>query len=730
MSGATTKSSTAITVVVVSSTLPAHSGDQVPRFVLDQALAFGDQGATIHLLAPHAPASRRGSWPKCEAPRVTQWRFRYAPRCCEVLTDHGIMPALRERPWLIATVPALMIAQFFALWRLVRRVQPDVIYAHWFTPQALIASVVARITRTPFGFTTHASDVAVWQRFGTLGRRIVRSVSIRAAFVTAVSTQTASKLVALLDEPARDQLGKRLRIIPMGIHVADAQQSLGNPHRAIIIARLVEKKGIEVLLDAWPLVVAAVPDAHLTIGGTGPLDGRLRAITRERNLSVDMPGYVTGREKAELLAACGIVVQPSIQASDGDTDGLPVALMEGISAGCIPVASDASGAQDIIEQGINGYLVPSGDSTSLAQALVGAMTLNEADRVMMLKRGRELSLRLSLPRVATEHLVLLAKAADEPKKCSGALMRSAFPIKAAFFVAITIAFGWFLQTVDWTSLKGIHVAPYLLLVSLVLAWLYRYCGVAIWLIVLTHLGARSLPRFHILADIYAKAWLARYIPGTVPWIAGKVYLASEHGIAKSHLAVSSIVEASTQVISAGVISLGLLAFDGRLGEVAPFFQALASIGTLVLAITMLPPVFNRLISVGTRLIGRNIALEVSWRSVCVPMGLYVGSTVISGMSYVVLSHALVSTLSWSDTLFLVGAFGLAGVVGMLTPLVPSGLGTRDGAQLLLLLAIMPAPEATVLVLASRLWSALVDIVFFIGTFSARTLISRFSGQSS
>src|SRR5690606_8274738 len=142
----------------------------------------------------------------------------------------------------------------------------------------------------------------------------------------------------------------------MGVECRVEHSTSGDPRHAVVIARLVEKKGIHVLLEAWSAVLSAVPGARLTIAGTGPEEQRLRMMIRERGLTVDMPGYVMGQAKAELLASAGVIVQPSVIASDGDADGLPVALLEGIAAGCLPVASDASGAQDIIETGHNGYV--------------------------------------------------------------------------------------------------------------------------------------------------------------------------------------------------------------------------------------------------------------------------------------------------------------------------------------------------------------------------------------
>ena len=539
--------------------------------------------------------------------------------------------------------------------------------------------------------------------------------------MTAVSTQTAARLRAFFDHPDQTWLNEKLTIIPMGVNLPSSPQARRNPHHVAIIARLVEKKGIDVLLEAWPKVVATLPDALLTIAGIGPEDERLRAIVREHGIAVDMPGYVAGEAKAHLLASAGVVVQPSVIAADGDTDGLPVALLEGIAAGCIPVASDASGAQDIIETCKNGYLVPVGDASSLAQALLAAMTLPEADRRSMLENGRQLASGLAWPQIAREHFEILVSAAKTSLKNS-ARLRLVRLLKTAFFVAIVVAMGWFLWKVDWTSLQNLEIAPGLLPVSLTLMWAHRYYGVLIWRVVLTQLGAHSLPPFCVLADIYAKAWLARYIPGTLPWIAGKVYLAAEQGISKSRLAVSSIVEAGAQIVATGIVSVGFLAIDGRIGDVVPFFRVLGLAGTALFAVAMVPPVFNRVIALGMRLIRRDIKIAVSWKGICTPIALHAFGAIASGLGLAVFSNTFIPSLNASDTLFLIGAFGLSGVVGMLTPLAPSGLGTRDGAQLLLLLVIMPAPEASVLVIATRLWSLLVDVIFWAGAIATRRVL--------
>ena len=293
------------------------------------------------------------------------------------------------------------------------------------------------------------------------------------------------------------------------------------------------------------------------------------------------------------------------------------------------------------------------------------------------------------------------------------MSRWARPLTWLFYVAIVVAFGWFLWQVDWASLGDTEVVWGWMLGATALALAFRYLGVVVWRVVLTRLGAGALPRFRVLADIYAKAWLARYIPGTVPWIAGKIYLAAQHGIAKSKLAVSTLVEAAAQIVAVSAVSLALLAIDPRIGEISPLLRWLVGIGAVAGFVAMTPPVFNRLLALGFRLLRRGTPTAVGWPVVRDSLALYGGGAVVSGVSYALVMKSVVPDVGATDLIFLVGAFGFAGVVGILTPLVPSGLGTRDATQLVLLLIILPAPTAALVVLVSRVWSAAVDVLFWV-----------------
>jgi uncharacterized membrane protein YbhN (UPF0104 family) len=209
--------------------------------------------------------------------------------------------------------------------------------------------------------------------------------------------------------------------------------------------------------------------------------------------------------------------------------------------------------------------------------------------------------------------------------------------------------------------------------------------------------------------------MGRYIPGTAPWILGKIYFASQHGISKQKLAVSSLLEAGIQIVTMLVFSLVLLVFDTRLDVLGSSFKLLM-IGVAVVGIVVLiPSVFNRLITLAFRLLRRKeIASEsvASKQTIINGSVLYLIGAVINGLSLFFIAKGIDPSLSYSNIWFAMGAASLAGAASMLAIFAPSGIGVREGIQLVLFSLIMPKELAVAVTIATRLWSVGIDFVFF------------------
>ena len=69
-------------------------------------------------------------------------------------------------------------------------------------------------------------------------------------------------------------------------------------------------------------------------------------------------GFIEEQNKIELLSIADIVIVPSIILDNGETEGMPVVILESMAAGRAIIASNVSGVSDVIEDGVNGILVP------------------------------------------------------------------------------------------------------------------------------------------------------------------------------------------------------------------------------------------------------------------------------------------------------------------------------------------------------------------------------------
>lgn len=365
-------------LLVTTTTLPRFDGDSEPRFVLDLARNMQDQ-FDITILAPSFPGARL----KESMSGMEVVRYRYAPaQSWERLAyPGGIMPRLRATPLQWAFVPGLLIGQARALRRLTRSGQFDIIHAHWTIPQGLLAATTLWSRSIPFVATAHGGDVYAFGRppFTPLLRFVMR----RAAAVTAVSDE----LLQLLSRIEKNAVNK-IHHIPMGVDyrhfstaAARAERPPDMPQGPVIIfvGRLTEKKGVQVLIDALSLGRQGLESANLVIVGDGPLRPALEERARTWGLSGRVR-FIGPRNHASLpayLSAADVFALPSVEASDGDKDGLPVVLMEAAACGTPAVASSIGGIPQFLKDGRNGLLVPPGDAHALAAAL--ARLLNEND---------------------------------------------------------------------------------------------------------------------------------------------------------------------------------------------------------------------------------------------------------------------------------------------------------------------------------------------------------------
>lgn len=377
-------------LLVLASTFPASADDGTPAFVRDLASHEAGEFDTV-VLVPRVPGAPRR---ETDGGIVVE-RFRYFPRRWEDLADGAILENLRRRPSRWLQVVPFLVAEAYALRRAVRRHRPDVVHLHWIVPQGFAALLGA--PRVPWLVTTLGGDVYGLQ--DPLSVRVKRAVLRRAGAVTAMNADMRAQLI---EQGAR---AGTTHVLPMGADV-DTVRAAGEgvervPGRIVFVGRLVEKKGLAVLLEALRRVDA---QWSLEVVGDGPLRAPLEAAAA--GLPVRFLGALPRTELAKAYARSEVVAVPSVPAASGDQDGLPVALLEAMAAGCAVVGSRIAGIDAAVVDGDSGLLVPPGDAPALAAALTEL--LGDADRRVKLgAAARSRADEFSVPVIGERYVELL-----------------------------------------------------------------------------------------------------------------------------------------------------------------------------------------------------------------------------------------------------------------------------------------------------------------------------------
>lgn len=369
-------------LLVLASTYPRWHGDPEPGFVHELAKRLLPR-FRVHVLGPHAKGAARRE----VMDGVEVHRYRYAPAGLETLVnDGGIVTNLKLHPWKLLLVPGFVLAQFLACWRLCKRLEVDVLHAHWLVPQGLMAACLQWLPgRTiPFVVTSHGADLYALK--GRLFNRIRKFVLRRASAASVVS----SAMCDLLESTGVSV--EKVHVLPMGVDVEGRFTPDPAVERSrsgiLFVGRLVEKKGVRHLLSAMPRVLDAVPDAHLTIAGFGPDEEALRLQVRELGLEavVRFTGALPQSGLPDYYRSAAVFVAPFVRAGSGDQEGLPVALMEAVSCGCPVVAGDIPGIGDLLGHDRADVCVDARDEAALASRIIEAL----ADPASAQERARRI----------------------------------------------------------------------------------------------------------------------------------------------------------------------------------------------------------------------------------------------------------------------------------------------------------------------------------------------------
>jgi colanic acid/amylovoran biosynthesis glycosyltransferase len=255
------------------------------------------------------------------------------------------------------------------------------LHVHFAFTIALDALRLGRLLALPYSLTAHAHDIYVEPIH-------LREKLEGAAFATSGCDYTVRHLRELVGSEHRERIHK----IVMGVDVEGFARRTPYPGGRTVVAvgRLVEKKGFAYLLEAAARLEPQRPLERLVVVGDGPLRADLEEQRGRLGLErrVELVGARTPREIRDLLERADLLAMPSVVASNGDRDSMPVVVKEALAMEIPVIASDEVGLPELVKREW-GRLVPPGDAFALAHALDEVASLSREERIGMGRRGRE-----------------------------------------------------------------------------------------------------------------------------------------------------------------------------------------------------------------------------------------------------------------------------------------------------------------------------------------------------
>ncbi len=378
----------ALKILVLTSTFPRWQDDTVPSFVMGLCKRLAAKGMDIDVLAPHAAGTQKSEI----MAGVSVHRYQYFYSRFESLAyGGGILVNIKKNKCRYLLVPFFIGAQIYSLSKQIKANQYDLIHAHWLIPQGLVAVFVVRYLNfnkpaPKILCTSHGGDLFALQ--SGLFSKLKAWVLNQASAVTVVSEYMRQVCLPMTRQP------ENIRVCPMGVDVSDtfipSKKIKRQANKILFVGRLVEKKGVHVLLNAIAHLIKTQPEVKLVIVGNGPEKKKLEQQCQDLKIEhvVEFLGALTQAQLPAIYASATITVMPSIVTPCNDQEGLGLVLVEAMGCGCAVIASALPAINDVIEDGVNGILVKPDEPIQLANA-IDNLLLNPATRDRLATNGRQ-----------------------------------------------------------------------------------------------------------------------------------------------------------------------------------------------------------------------------------------------------------------------------------------------------------------------------------------------------
>ena len=257
--------------------------------------------------------------------------------------------------------------------------KPDVVVLYGYQEFTnILVAMLCSILRIPYVLSAEISRVWTSTKIGRISRPVVRAVVTRASALAPASKSAADFFHILSGN------GREVRIIPpipdveaLAARAASVKQmvvatrsrlGLDGKFGIVFVGRLEDYKGIHEMFDALDLVAKRDPSAVLLVVGKGSLQPLVESKCRTHNSNCIYLGSLDDNALLEVLVSCDLHILPSWHEAYG------VICAEALSCGLPSVVTTASGCSDLIEDGVNGFIIAPRNAALLAEAILKVST--------------------------------------------------------------------------------------------------------------------------------------------------------------------------------------------------------------------------------------------------------------------------------------------------------------------------------------------------------------------
>lgn len=357
-------------------------------FILNEILALEALGVEVHIF-PLAP-TRDPRFHEGVGRLKGTIHYVPGPSDLRTLLRHARRQAKRHpRRYWRRLLGVLATGKPRLLWRFIqasyvadraRKVGVRHLHAHYAGHPTTVAHQASHLLGIPFSFTAHAYDV-----FGATDKPVIGRKMADARFTVTVSEYNISFLKTLANGGR-----PRVELVRNGIDMSRFRQPEtppSGPFTILAVARLVEKKGLPILIDACRILRDRGLDFCCEVVGKGALRSVLEQRIRDLSLQeqVHLVGPLPQQEIIERYHRAHVLALPCIVGSDGNREGLPVSIVEALACGVPVVSTPVTGIPEAVRDGRNGLIVAEGDAIALADALERLIT--EPDLIHRLREA-------------------------------------------------------------------------------------------------------------------------------------------------------------------------------------------------------------------------------------------------------------------------------------------------------------------------------------------------------